>query len=343
MELEDIMMESIKIMENDFYNQRFYFSYSSLNKLMWSPQAFYQIYVLGNREEKTESFLVNGKIIHCLLLEPDKFDDQFIISPAVLPTGNTKTVVDSVYRHYIELKANGDTRTELVEFDDAILDVLKDMNLHQTLKTDQQRLDKIFTADAISYWNFLKTKTNKLLIDQEAFNYCKNAVDMISSNEKISKLIGRGSTEFDNKEIFNEEYLQIDMNHKNFGLKGVIDNLVIDHDKKVIHINDIKTSSKDLKDFPESIEFYGYWMQAAIYTTMVSRKYIDLIENKGYSVEFNFVVIDRMLQTYAFPVTAKTMESWFERLLKVIDKADWHYNNKNYELPYEFALGTVHL
>jgi len=343
MELEDIMMESMKLMENDFYSNKFYFSYSSLNKLMWSPQAFYQTYVLGNREEKTESYLVNGKIIHCLLLEPDKFDDQFIISPAVLPTGNTKTVLDSVYRHHIELQGNGDTRTELIEFDQAILDILKDMNLHQTLKTDQQRLDKILTPDAVSYWNFLKSKANKLLIDQETFNFCKNAVDLINTNDKISKLIGKTNTEFDNREVFNEIYLEVDINNKNFGIKGIIDNVVVDHDEKVIYINDIKTSSKDLKDFPESIDFYCYWMQAAVYCTLIGRKYIDMIENQGYTIKFHFIVIDRMLQTYAFPVTTKTIENWFARLLKVLEKAEWHYNNKNYELPYDFALGNVHL
>ena len=79
MELNEILQESIGIMENDFYNKPFDFSYSSLNKLLWNPQSFYQLYILGNREEKTEAHLVQGKIIHALLLEPDKFNDQFII------------------------------------------------------------------------------------------------------------------------------------------------------------------------------------------------------------------------------------------------------------------------
>ena len=150
MELEDLMQESIEIMENDFYAKPFQFSYSSLNKLMWNPQAFYQMYVLGNREEKTESYLVNGKILHALLLEADKFNDLFIISPANLPTGSTRSVIDRVYAHAQELQANGDQRTEFTDFSDAVLDVLKDINLHQSLKTDQQRIDKMYTPDAVS-------------------------------------------------------------------------------------------------------------------------------------------------------------------------------------------------
>lgn len=340
MELEDIMQESIEIMEKDFYSKPFNFSYSSLNKLLWNPQAFYQMYILGNREEKTESYLVNGKIIHALLLEADKFNDQFVISPANLPTGSTRSVIDRVYAHATELQANGDQRTEFTDFSDAVLDVLKDINLHQSLKTDQQRIDKMYTPEAISYWDFLKSKGNKTLIDQETYDFCKTGVDLIKMNPQICNLIGCNLNEFDNKEVFNELPVDCTINGKSFGLKGIIDNIVIDHDNKVININDIKTTSKDLKDFPESIEFYNYWLQAAIYSTIIAIKFINLIDG-GYQLKFHFVVIDKAYQVYPFPVSDSTLNSWFTKLTDVLEKADWHYINKNYELPYEFAMGKV--
>ena len=343
MELEEIMQESIKLMENDFYSKPFEFSYSSLNKLMWSPQVFYQLYVLGNKEERTESYLVNGKIIHALLLEEAKFYDQFIISPTNLPTGSTRTVVDRVFYHHVELANSGDQRTEFNEFSDAVLDVLKDINLHQALKTDQQRIDKMYTSEAESYWNFLKTKGNKTLIDQETYDFCKTGVDLIKMNKDICSLIGCNVTEFDNKEVYNEIPMNCQVVDKSFGLKGIIDNLIIDHDKKIIYINDIKTTSKDLKDFPESIEFYNYWMQAAIYTTMVAVKYMYLINDDNYEIKFHFVVIDKMYQVYAFPVRHETMTVWFNKLTNFLDKAEWHYSNKDFTLPYEFATGSVTL
>jgi hypothetical protein len=340
MELEDIMQESIEIMENDFYAKPFQFSYSSLNKLMWNPQAFYQMYVLGNREEKTESYLVNGKIIHALLLEADKFNDQFIISPTNLPTGSTRSVIDRVYAHAKELQANGDQRTEFTDFSDAVLDVLKDINLHQSLKTDQQRIDKMYTPDAISYWDFLKSKGDKTLIDQETYDFCKTGVDLIKMNNKVCDLLGCNVNEFSNKEVYNELPVDCNINGKNFGLKGIIDSVVIDHDKRTIFINDIKTTSKDLKDFPESIEFYNYWLQAAIYSTIIAIKFINLIDS-GYQLKFHFVVIDKAYQVYPFPVSDGTLNNWFNKLTSVLDKADWHYTNKNYDLPYDFAIGKV--
>jgi hypothetical protein len=342
MELEDLMQESIKTMEKDFYAKPFSFSYSSLNKLMWNPQAFYQMYVLGNREEKTESYLVNGKIIHTLLLEEAKFYDQFIVSPTNLPTGSVRTVIDRVFAHAQELQANGDQRKEFVDFSDAVLDVLKDINLHQSLKTDQQRIDKMYTPEAMSYWEFIKAKGSRTLIDQETYDFCKTGVDLIKMNKQVCNLIGCNVTEFENKEVFNELPLDCKINNKKFGLKGILDNIVFDHDKKIIYINDIKTTSKDLKDFPESIEFYNYWLQAAIYTTMIAIKFIHLID-LGYELKFHFVVIDRAYQVYPFPVSQDTMNNWFTKLTDSLEKAEWHYTNKKYELPHDFAIGKVTL
>jgi len=350
MELEDLMEESIKVMESEFYKKKFYFSYSSLNKLMWNPVVFHQMYVLGIKEEKTDAHLVQGKLIHGLLLEPEKFNEQFIVSPDNLPTGNTRTVVDRIYHHHVELAKNGDERTMLSEFMDAIIDVLKDMNVHQSLvddkKTgvtgDQKRLDKILTTEAENYWNFLRAKGNKTLIDQQTYDYCNTAVEIIKTNKKVCELIGCNTNDFDSRVIANELPIQVDVPGRAFGLKGIIDNLIVDKDKKIIYINDVKTTSKELKDFEESVEFYSYWMQAVIYCTMVTAHFQDLV-NDGYEMKFHFVVIDKMFQTYAFPVSDSTLAIWFDRLMKVLDKAQWHYENNKFDLPYEFATDSITL
>jgi len=342
MELEDLMNESIQKLEGDFYSKKFYFSYSSLNKLLWNPAVFYQLYVLGIKEERTDAHLVQGKIIHALLLEPEKFQEQFVVSPDNLPTGNTRIVVDRVFAHHQELAKNGDPRTELSEFQDAVLDVMRDMNYHQSLKTDQQRLDKIITNELCGYWNFLRTKGKKTLISQEDLVFCSNAVDLIKADSNICKLIGCNSTEFDNTEVFNELPLSCSMAEKNFGLKGIVDNIVIDHDRKILYINDVKTTSKELKDFPETVEFYSYWMQAVIYCTLVSINFQHLLE-KGYDVQFHFIVVDKNFQTYAFPVKESTLNDWIGRLTTCLNKAEWHYLNRSYSLPYDFATKSISL
>lgn len=340
MELEDLMNESIKKLEGDFYNKPFNFSYSSLNKLMWSPAVFHSMYILGIKEEKQDAHLVQGKIIHGLLLEPEKFNDNFLVSPDNLPTGNPRMVIDRVFAHHQELAKNGDPRNKLTEFEGAILDVMKDMSYHQNLKTDQQRLDKIITPENINYWEFLRTKGGKTLISQEDYNFCLGAVDLIKMNPKVCSLLGLDVNDFSNKEVFNELPISVDTTTRPFGLKGIIDNLVIDHDEKILYINDVKTTSKDLRDFPETIEFYSYWMQAVIYCALVNLKFSQLAE-QGYRTKFSFIVIDKMFQVYPFAVSDTTLQAWADKFKHVLDKAEWHYTNKSYDLPYEFATGSV--
>lgn len=342
MSLDALLQETAELQKEDFYTKKFYFSYSSLNKLLWNPVVFHQLYVLGIKEEKVDSYLVQGKVVHALLLEEAKFNDNFIVSPDNLPTANVKVLADKIYQLYTAIPKNELGSVDADKFEEVTLQVMKEMNYYQNLKTDQQRLDKTLTPDFRSYFEFLKTKGPKILIDQETYQFCKNAVDIIKQDGKLCSLIGCNVTDFDNKEVYNEIPLSIDASNRPFGLKGIIDNIVINHDTKVININDIKTTSKDLKDFPETIEFYSYWLQAVVYMALVTTQFSNLID-QGYELNFHFVVIDKSFQTYAFPVSSSTLSAWFTRLQSVLDKAEWHYVNKNYELPYDFATGSVTL
>jgi hypothetical protein len=338
-----VSMDFIHEKEQEFFEKKFYYSYSSLNKLLWNPQTFYQMYVLGQKEERLDAHLVQGKLIHLLLLEPEKLAERFIVSPSNLPTGNSRTVVDRVFRHHMELKQNGhDMGSNLSDYEGAILDVMTDMNYFQNLKSDQQRLDKIITPDTLSYWEFLQNKGDKTLVDLQAYEFCEKVVDLVKQNQEICQLIGQNTTDFDNRKVMNEVEVKLDLPNASYGLKGIIDNIVVDHDLKVIRINDIKTTSKDLKDFPESVEYYAYWLQAVIYMIMAGQMFFNEI-NSGYKLEFRFIVIDRTYQTYAFPVTDTTLSTWLEKFKKTMEVAKWHFSNKDYSLPYEFAIGLVSL
>lgn len=351
MQLEELMTDSVNYTvsmekaEKEFYDKKFYFSYSSISKLLWNPAVFYQMYVMGVKEERTDKHLVEGKVIHCLLLDNGSFDNQFLVSPKNLPTGSARTTIDMVFRQYMTNKNQYDGLIDkplLADFQNEILDAMKAINYFQNLKTDQQRLDKIISADSESYWSFLQSKGKRDLIDEETLKYCKDSVELVKTNPQICKLLGLDTTEFDNREVFNEQYFQAELNNKPFGLKGFIDNLVIDHDQKIIYINDLKTSGKDLKDFKESIEYFNYWLQATIYITLVAHKYLHLLE-ANYQIKFHFVVIDRTFQTYAFPVSDPTRNKWFNQMSEVLETAKYHYETRRYELPYEFDRGLVTL
>lgn len=325
----------------DFYGRPFNFSYSSLSRLLWSPKSFKDVYINGQREEIVADHLIKGKLIHNLLLDPKSMEANYIVMPSNIPGANIKAVIDRVYYHKQQLI--DDTREKLEDFPGAILDVMRDMNFYQNLKTDDQRIAKVITEESLVYWSFLKQKKGKDLIDQETLTYCTEAVEIIKQNQEVCDVLALYADSMSAVEIMNEQYMDMyPIPNYPFGLKGILDSLVVDHENKQIRINDVKTTSKDLKNFKESVEYYDYWMQAAIYLLMTTTKLKSLL-TAGYTVEFNFVVIDKAFNTYVFPVSQESLTEWSDKLYAALDKAKWHYEERKYDLPYELSKSKVYL
>ena len=324
-----------------FYSSKFYFSYSGINKLLFSPSWFYNHYILKEKEDSVDSHLVQGRVIHCLLLNPEDFDDEFIVVPGKMPGASSRTIVDEIFR--IHLQSLDDSLT-LDKYETAIVDFLEKINLHQKLKTDEARIKKILIPDNISYFEFLKSSQGKTLLDDKTYVYCKQCVDSIKENESITALLQLGESDL---EVYNEVKVSTDRvitGKFAFGFKGILDNIVIDKEKKILFINDLKTTGKPLIDFPESVEYYRYWLQAAMYYNLAYYRYIaDKDDHQEWTIQFTFVVVDKYNQVYPFQVTPKTMKEWMGRLDKVLLQVVYHYEKKDYTLPYELAVENLKL
>ena len=96
-----------------------------------------------------------------------------------------------------------------------------------------------------------------------------------------------------------------------------------------------------ISDFRETVDFYNYWLQAAIYCKLV----YDTLGEKAeeYTIIFKFVVIDKYKQVYVFDVTEETLAGWADGFEGVIKIAGYHYNEKKYQLPYDFLVGKIKL
>jgi len=340
------MTETVKSpqeLEKEFYSKPLYLSYSGLNKIIFSPKLYYKHYILQQREEKLDSYLIDGKVIHNLLLDDGSFEKNFILLPSTLPTGNSRLVIDKIFeKHKEHVLSSFGTIGTLDDFGKDILEILKQINLHQSLKTDAQRFAKIITEENISYFEFLKLKGSKDLIDSETLQRCNEAVDVLKNDSKITDLLGTYRSEMENTKIYNELELSLESSvlGRAFGLKGIIDNIKVDYDNKTVYINDLKTTGKTISDFKETIEYYNYNLQAAIYHKLVKNMLKDIM-NADWNIVFNFIVVDKYTQVYPFEVSKVTMAIWLDILNKKLDEAEWHYKNNKYNLPYEFETGQV--
>tara|TARA_R110002051_G_scaffold321795_2_gene410423 strand:+ start:5254 stop:6246 length:993 start_codon:yes stop_codon:yes gene_type:complete len=330
------MINKDTLKEEEFYaNKDFCFSYSSLNKLLFSPSLFYKDYILKYREVRTDKHLVEGKLIHCLLFEEDKLEEKFSIVPGKTPSDNIRKVLK-------DMALYTDAGTLVACEDFIILDSLKNLNLYQSLKADESRVAKIRTEDNEPYWKFLGN-SNVDVVDQDTLLRCTERVEILKANKDVMSLFEEVTTDFDLDpiETYSEKYLKSELIELDFGLHGYIDYYKVDNEKKEVTICDLKTTGKSISDFKDTVDFYNYWLQAAIYMKLV---YDTLGDNKDeYNLNFKFIVIDTYNQVYVFDVGANTINNWGDGLGGALKTAKFHYNSRNYSLPIEFLANKVTL
>lgn len=347
----EVKEADVNLVEAAFYEKPFNFSYSALNRLLTAPNIFYKEYVLRQKEIKTEKYLLEGILIHHLLLDHLGFDEKFLVTPEKLPSENSMKVAKMVFDLY-KKKVDDDpanAELELVDFTPQILEILKDLNLHQSLKDtdsgsgDSKRIAKIIEPKTEEYFNFLKKKGQREIIDSGILDRCTLAADLIKTDQGIRDLLGMDlESDGVNYGVYNELELEMELEGFPFGIKGILDNMVADVKNKRIRINDFKTTGKSLVDFPDSVEYWNYWLQAAIYLTLAMEYFKKFIDD-SWTFEFNFIVFDKYDQIFAYPVSNETMVAWTKKMWEVLKEAQYHYNEKDYTLPYRFVAGEVAL
>ena len=228
--------------EEEFFSKDFNFSYSSLNRLLFSPSLFYKDYILKEKEIRLDKHLIEGSVIHCLLFEADKLNEKFKIVPGKTPSDSVKKVLYNMTNY-----TDAVTLEKVEDF--VILDSLKEINLYQSLKKDEQRLAKIRTTDNADYWAFIMNDI-KNIIDLDTLNKCKERVELLNSNEEVQTALAQKKSDFELDPITThaEAYLQCELKDYNFGLHGYIDFYEINDDTKEVTIYDLKTTSKSITD-----------------------------------------------------------------------------------------------
>ena len=192
---------------------------------------------------------------------------------------------------------------------------------------------------------FLKKKGNRVIIDSELLDISTRRADIVKADGEMRKLLGMDLiSDGRHYGVYNELPISIsaEVTGLPFGFKGILDNVVVDVKNKLVRINDFKTTGKSLVDFHESIEFWKYWLQAAMYKMLI-KHFLKSVLTDEWTIEFRFIVFDKYDQLYPFEVSPETMEEWEANFEQVKIEALYHYESRDYLLPYDFALRNVKL
>jgi len=66
-------------------------------------------------------------------------------------------------------------------------------------------------------------------------------------------------------------------------------------------------------------------------------------DDSAWEINFRFIVFDKYDHLYAYPVSESTLKDWEHNYKDVLQSARYHYETKDYTLPYDFAVGNANL
>jgi hypothetical protein len=347
----------VEIKEENFKNKKFYFSYSSLVKLLNDPPLFYKEYILKEREDKSAKHFDIGDLMHCLVLEPEEFENKFYTLTCKKPGGKLLSVIESVFRVQMlpRLEQDPTDRESLDFFERAILLQLEAEDLYQglvdakratngvKLTANQKRLEKAITEETKKYFLALQEATGKTVIDMDTAMVAREKANAILTNPKVIPLLTESSIKHD---VRTELELKAEFENYpyHFGLKGIVDCVKIDYEEKKIYITDLKSTSKSLQAWKESFRDspYMYWLQSIVYKELI----LDLVPKESkteWQMVLTFVVIDKENKVYPFKVSKESLQRFEMSTVEAFKRAEWHLKQNSYALPYEYEMGLVEL
>lgn len=289
--------------------------------------------VLLERKKLSGEGILMGGLIDLLLFEPDKFNDNYYVFSAIIPTASAKVLADFI--------VNSCTEVPTI---DRVLEYVKICNLWKSVVNKYTLIGKFDTPD---FWDYLKAEfesIGKTIISQENLDNANDIIDVLQSHSYSKDIVSY-------PEENEDKYAQLEINfrYKQFAFKGVIDLVIVDHKNKTIKLIDLKTGTPSGTAFTTSFLKYRYYLQALLYTIGVT-DFISKYKLEGYEVlSFEFLYISRYER---IPLIYRVPSKWLTAAKKgfttlsgyknkgldeLLDEIDWHWTNKEFKLTKEIV------
>lgn len=225
-----------------------------------SPQKFYNQWTNPIQTEEKD-YQKYGTALHCYLLEPDKFKEQYAISNFTEEQTNNK------FLQFIDKN---------IEFEIACQYLCEEYVLKKDVKKEETKIKHYtehleYLQQFKNYFEFLINTKDKIIITQYDYDKICKTYFNIQQHKLANKLI--------NEEGLCEQ--EIYKKIEGLDCKAKIDKYTNNF------ILDIKTTSKSVYQFKESYDKYFYARQAVFYTKMLERT-CDKTSNNH--IDFYFLV-----------------------------------------------------
>lgn len=264
-------------------------SASSLKEFSLDRKKYYRKYcLLEEIEEESSKASVMGNLVDTLLLEEHEFDNRFYLSACLnTPTGLGLAFAEALYKYTKEAtNENGDVTRSFA-------DISQDAYTESGYKIPYSTVMNKFTgSDLEIYYNEIREVRSKGLtvVTTKDVTNAENIVNELKTNEFTKDIINLvSSARYDVRNQFSVEGFKI-LGHP---MKALIDKLIIDHQKQIIYVYDLKVTWSIERFYEDYFLYRLAYIQAFVYYGAAVHLRNSDVEFKDYTiVPMQFIVCD---------------------------------------------------
>ena len=239
-------MNIVKAKSEKEYRKLEALSSSDLRVFSSDRKKFFKTRVLGEtvEEEYSRSMLI-GHLVHCLLLEPEEFDKRYFTSICTAPpTGKMLDFVETLYKN-----------RDIPKLSDNIRKSYDEVGFTWTLQTVVKKFTEGTGED---YYNQLLEARGKGLevVCAADLSISEKIISIIKGDRNVGPIFNKSN----HREVKIEKFY-ID----GFELKGMIDDIEVNHEDKEIKISDLKVVYDNQNFYREYYLKKNSYIQAYLY------------------------------------------------------------------------------
>lgn len=215
--------------------------------------------------------------------------------------------------------------------------------------------DAVISRDVIeginerAYIDFFHKKENKIVLNAKDKERVTGAITSISNHPQVSHLLGLNNEEDDLGEVVKDPNVFIykevpcfwkqsvkimgtddgEGNTHELRMKSLLDHLIIDHNKKTIIYNDLKSTGDSIYKFQHSFEMYRYYRQMGFYQRAIKELFVLNFPDKDireYRLAINLIPVETFgyFNTCIYPVSQKWLYKGAEEAKLLLSRIAYH-------------------
>lgn len=284
-------------------------------------------------EDDDKKFFRIGSALDCLLTDPGRWEQDFIVVDATRPYGFMGKFIEN-------LPIGLTTTSEFSMYQQAYEAAGYKMALEKVV-------DRFWnTSEYVDYYIATRGLGDSItVISKDEYESVVKSKELILANSYIQPYFVRTNPKH---EILRQ--VPIYFNYRKQKCKALLDGVFIDHYNKTIQPYDLKTIGKSVYDFPISYLQFGYYRQAAFYSIALlsDESPIKQLLADGYQLlDFIFIVVESKVTSSHPAIIYKTCKKdivaglqggkvgrkYYKGVDELIDAYIYHLENDYWDLP----------